>query len=288
MSRKIIGVTVGTQLPKPNFKQTDPTKGDYIKNKPDFDGLKDNVDNLNILVGGREVSYQINDAVSEKSTVQIVTHDGTEMVSTLNIHKLTQEEYDQALANGTLDENALYLTPEEDIDLSAYATKDELSAKADENHDHNDVYYTKSEITDALSAKADDGHNHDDSYDVKGSANIALEDAKDYTNSEMARLVGDTEVSEQINDAIKNKSDVGHTHTAADVGALSPDDDISSERVVHGSAKTLLSNIVENYILNIDYNTLLAFDKSEIVIGSVSSNTTSMLGRAVLGQMILA
>lgn len=34
MSRKIIGVTVGTQLPKPNFKQTDPTKGDYIKNKP--------------------------------------------------------------------------------------------------------------------------------------------------------------------------------------------------------------------------------------------------------------
>ena len=34
MSRKIIGVTVGTTLPKPNFKQTDPTKGDYIKNKP--------------------------------------------------------------------------------------------------------------------------------------------------------------------------------------------------------------------------------------------------------------
>lgn len=34
MSRKIIGVTVGTQLPKPNFKQADPSKGDYIKNKP--------------------------------------------------------------------------------------------------------------------------------------------------------------------------------------------------------------------------------------------------------------
>jgi hypothetical protein len=43
MSRKIIGVTVGTQLPKPNFKQNDPTKGDYIKNKPDFDGLKNEV-----------------------------------------------------------------------------------------------------------------------------------------------------------------------------------------------------------------------------------------------------
>ena len=31
---KIIGVTVGTTLPKPNWKQNDPTKGDFIKNKP--------------------------------------------------------------------------------------------------------------------------------------------------------------------------------------------------------------------------------------------------------------
>lgn len=33
MSRKIIGVTVGSPLPKPNLKQTDPTKGDYVKGK---------------------------------------------------------------------------------------------------------------------------------------------------------------------------------------------------------------------------------------------------------------
>ena len=35
---KIIGNTVGTPLPKPDFKQTDPTKGDYIKNKPEITG----------------------------------------------------------------------------------------------------------------------------------------------------------------------------------------------------------------------------------------------------------
>lgn len=34
MSKKIIGVTVGSPLPKSDFKQTDPTKGDFIKNKP--------------------------------------------------------------------------------------------------------------------------------------------------------------------------------------------------------------------------------------------------------------
>lgn len=33
MSKKIIGVTVGSPLPKPNLKQTDPRKGDFVKGK---------------------------------------------------------------------------------------------------------------------------------------------------------------------------------------------------------------------------------------------------------------
>ena len=36
---RIIGNTVGTTTPKPNFKQTDPTKGDYIKGKPNLKSL---------------------------------------------------------------------------------------------------------------------------------------------------------------------------------------------------------------------------------------------------------
>lgn len=73
MSRKIIGITVGTQLPKPDFKQTDPTKGDYIKNKPDFEGLKTEVQAISNLVGDSAVSTQINTAVAQKSQVQIIT-----------------------------------------------------------------------------------------------------------------------------------------------------------------------------------------------------------------------
>lgn len=33
---KIIGYTVGTSLPKPNFDQTDPKKGDYIRGDRSF------------------------------------------------------------------------------------------------------------------------------------------------------------------------------------------------------------------------------------------------------------
>ena len=68
MSRKIIGVTVGTTLPKPNFKQTDPTKGDYIKNKPDFDGLKTDVEELERKVGDTNVSDQISTAIGGLAT----------------------------------------------------------------------------------------------------------------------------------------------------------------------------------------------------------------------------
>lgn len=59
---------------------------------------------------------------------------------------------------------------------------------------------------------------------------------------------------------------------------------IDSTKVTHGD--NLLSNILETYILNIDYETLLAFDTSEIVTGATS--TTSVLGQAILGQMVLA
>lgn len=39
----------------------------------------------------------------------------TENLSTLKIHKLTQEQYDRELAAGRIDENAIYLTPDEEI-----------------------------------------------------------------------------------------------------------------------------------------------------------------------------
>ena len=71
MSKKIIGITVGTQLPKPNFDQTDPTKGDYIKNKPDFDGLKAQTTELSASVD----SYLLNidyDAILAFDTSEVV------------------------------------------------------------------------------------------------------------------------------------------------------------------------------------------------------------------------
>ena len=88
----------------------------------------------------------------------------TENLSTLKIHKLTQEQYDRELAAGSIDETALYLTPDEEIDLSGYATVDDLKVKADTVHAHDDLYYTEDEIEDKLNNKSDIGHTHTEYY----------------------------------------------------------------------------------------------------------------------------
>lgn len=57
----------------------------------------------------------------------------------------------------------------------------------------------------------------------------------------------------------------------------------------HGNIRQLVNNFSEllnEYILNIDYDTLLAFDINEIIINNNAK--TSILGQAILGQMVLA
>ena len=59
-----------------------------------------------------------------------------ENLSTLKINKLKQSQYDRELAAGNIDANEWYLTPYEDVDLSGYATKDDVNKKSDKEHGH--------------------------------------------------------------------------------------------------------------------------------------------------------
>ena len=45
---------------------------------------------------------------------------------------------------------------------------------------------------------------------------------------------------------------------------------------------------VDSYLLDIDYDSLLKFDTTEIVFDKGIASTTPILGKAILGQMILA
>ena len=54
MNRKIIGVTVGTPLPKPDMRQTDPKKGDYVKGKEEY-ALKSEIPKPEVLTANETV-----------------------------------------------------------------------------------------------------------------------------------------------------------------------------------------------------------------------------------------
>lgn len=59
---KIIGATVGTMLPKPNFDQIDPKKGDYIKGDRSFLRVDDTLTESGISADAKAVG----DALAEK------------------------------------------------------------------------------------------------------------------------------------------------------------------------------------------------------------------------------
>ena len=66
---KIIGATVGTTKPKPNFDQTDPRKGDFIRGDRTFITPDDTLN-----VEGRPADAKATgDALKQKAQVQIIT-----------------------------------------------------------------------------------------------------------------------------------------------------------------------------------------------------------------------
>ena len=78
----------------------------------------------------------------------------------------------------------------------------------------------------------------------------------------------------------------GHAHSKADILDLPSFEGLATEDYVDNEISDAISEI-EPYILNIDYEATLAFDTSEVIFGT-NMNTSSVLGQAILGQMILA
>ena len=101
----------------------------------------------------------------------------TENLSTLKIYKLTQEQYDKRLEEGTLEENALYLTPDEEVDLSGYATIELLDEKVSTSRTINGKTLNEDIILSATDIGAD----------VSGSADTALSESKTYTDNAVAQ-----------------------------------------------------------------------------------------------------
>lgn len=70
---------------------------------------------------------EIENDILKKTQVQIIETNETEDLSVLKIYKLTQEEYEEALKNNTIDENALYLTPDEETSSNESISEERIN-----------------------------------------------------------------------------------------------------------------------------------------------------------------
>ena len=69
----------------------------------------------------------------------------TENLSTLKINRLTQEQYDAALTNGSINANELYLTPDDnELDTSAFLRVTDVGSAVDINPINADTLEGKS------------------------------------------------------------------------------------------------------------------------------------------------
>ena len=140
-------------------------------------------------------------------------------LSTLKIHKLTKAQYDREVSNGTIDENALYLTPDEEIDLSSYATAESVSSTYETKDDSSNKLSEAKAYADtaAIAIKNDLLNGAGESYDtlkelgdlinentdaLQALETVATGKADKADVTALQELVGETAVSEQISTAI--------------------------------------------------------------------------------------
>lgn len=186
----------------------------------------------------------------------------TDNLSTLKIHKLSQAQYERELAAGNIDSSALYLTPEEDIDLTPYATKEEVA----------DTYETKANA----SSKLTEAKNYAKSYadtvaaseakKVKDALLNGAGDAYD-TLAELGALIGANDTAiDALRDVASSKADASalsahtgnkenpHGVTAEQVGAYTKakvDELLANVEIAVDSALSSTStNPVQNKVVN--------------------------------------
>jgi len=117
------------------------------------------------------------------------------------------------------------LAPDDNTDLNAsvsgHGLLSKLSGNGDEflnglgnwsnpisSHDHNDLYYTETEIDDLLAEKSDDPHSHDDRYYTETEIDTQMSNKEDTGHNHDDRYYLESE----INSLLDNLAVIGHNH----------------------------------------------------------------------------
>lgn len=245
--------------------------------------------------------------VDEKSKVQIVETNETgtfiEDLQTLTIHKLTQEQYEEKLTNGDIDANALYLTPQEEIDLTPYATTIELNerlgGKANTSHSHaisdidnlqpsldsktptsrtingkaltSNIVLTSSDVGAASSA-----HNHNDVYYTESKVDEKLAGKSNTTH----KHDNDYDAKGSANNALTDAKSYTDAKTSNLTSTTTVDNKIGAHNTAtsaHNDIRELISGLANrlNTLANSDDTTL---DQMSEIVAYIKNNKSLIDG----------
>ena len=138
----IKGIPVGTTTPRPDWNQEDPTKADYIKNKPDFDKTITEFGSLLTEVGGvaydnqREIQRHVNNEDGDNphgvtcEQIGAITHeDAQSLVDTKPSMEAVANEVQYALDTAGLNGHAY------DYENPHQVTAEQVGAVTKDQHD---------------------------------------------------------------------------------------------------------------------------------------------------------
>ena len=223
----------------------------------------------------------------------------TENLSTLKIHKLSKKQYNRELNAGNLDKNAIYLTPDEEIDLSAYALKSEIpsidglasEAYVDEKvagiiDSAPDTLNTLNELSKALG--------NDENFATTVANQIGLKAEKTYVDEELDKKSDTSHKHEEylvtsdidgkantsyVDSELSKKADVEHTHSK-----YLEADGIADNLTTESTSKVLSANqgvVIQNQITEI--NSKLADLMYEVI---AFTSFTNNVGTIELGSTV--
>lgn len=108
----------------------------------------------------------------------------TENLSTLKIHKLTQAQYERELEAGRIDASALYLTPDEEIDIEVDTTLSQ-SGKAADAKAVGDAFAQATSDAGMMLLQNETGVEYSEAIDVEGAPYTYTETEKSIETGEI-------------------------------------------------------------------------------------------------------
>ena len=185
-------------------------------------------------ISNKKVEISLNKALEEiDEAFKDAEEKLDERMNGLSLRKLTKEEFELLPEEEKNDESIYYIiSNEEEIDLSIFATKEDLNEKANVSHEHviGDITSLEALIDDIyenLANKADADHEHDwSNIDLSGKADVnhnhAISDIEELQNTldNKAGRLHDHEEFLTLQQGILSKADREHSHELDSITGL--------------------------------------------------------------------